>query len=93
MHIRCDHLSDQALAVAAGSREVLENARVFPTLQACVKDLQQVIATTARPRKITQLVYTPDSAAVASVLSDNRFVDMYIRVSISSDHEIHSCCA
>jgi tRNA/rRNA methyltransferase len=66
---RCDHLSEQAKAIAAGSVEVLENAKVFPTLTEAVSDLNRVIATTARPRKITQLVYTPEACAEACVLS------------------------
>jgi len=67
----CNHLSDEALAIAAGSREVLENARVFESLQECIQDLNQVIATTARPRKITQVMHTPWSAAKVSVTLGN----------------------
>ena len=44
----CDHLSDDALARAAGARDVLQNARVFPSVEEAVEDLQSVFATTAR---------------------------------------------
>jgi TrmH family RNA methyltransferase len=68
---RCDHLSENARALAAGSVEVLENARVFDTLEECIADLQQVIATTARPRKMTQMIYSPESAARVSLTAGN----------------------
>ncbi len=47
---RCDILSDNARALAAGSVEILENAKLFPTIEECVADLQRVFATTVRPR-------------------------------------------
>ena len=47
---RCDFLSEGSRQLAVGSVELLENAKVFPTLEACVADLQKVYATTARNR-------------------------------------------
>lgn len=47
---RCDILSESARALAAGSVEILENAKLFPTIEECVADLQRVFATTVRPR-------------------------------------------
>ena len=44
----CDHLSENAKALAVGSYEVLENAKLFPTLEQCVQDLKFVFASTAR---------------------------------------------
>lgn len=64
---RCDILSESAQALAAGSIEVLKNAKIFPTLKECVSDLQRVIATTARTRDMTQAVLTPQSAAATAI--------------------------
>ena len=64
---RCDHLSDASKAIAAGSYEILENAKVYSSLDECVKDLQRVYATTVRPRHMTQMIYTPQKAAEAVV--------------------------
>ena len=64
---RCDHLSDASKAIAAGSYEILENAKIYPCLDECVKDLQRVYATTVRPRHMTQMIYTPQKAAEAVV--------------------------
>ena len=50
MDPRCDFLSEGSRQLAVGSVELLENAKVFPTLEACVADLQKVYATTARNR-------------------------------------------
>lgn len=64
---RCDILSENARALAAGSVQILENAKIFPTLKECVADLQRVMATTVRPRHMTQMVYTPSSAAKVAI--------------------------
>ena len=48
---RCDILSDNARALAAGSVEILENAKVYATCEECLADLQRVFATTVRPRR------------------------------------------
>lgn len=47
---KCDYLSETSRMMAVGSTELLENAKVFPTLEACVLDLERVYATTARNR-------------------------------------------
>ena len=55
---RCDILSENSRALAAGSVEILENAKLFPTIEECVADLQRVFATTVRPRcECTVYVY------------------------------------
>jgi tRNA C32,U32 (ribose-2'-O)-methylase TrmJ len=59
----CDIRSDNARALAAGAVEILDNARVYATLSECVADLQRVMATTIRPRGMSQLIYSPESAA------------------------------
>ena len=60
---RCDVLSDEAKRLAVGSVKVLENAKIFSSLQECVSDLNRVIATTARQRDLNHMVHTPFSAA------------------------------
>ena len=59
---KCNHLSESSRAMAAGSFEILENAKVFLTLSECVSDLSKVYATTVRPRHMNQMVYTPAAA-------------------------------
>lgn len=46
----CDHLSDEALMLAHGSREILENAKVFDHFEAASEDLDLVVCTTAKGR-------------------------------------------
>lgn len=68
---RCDILSENARALAVGSVELLENAKVFETLEECVSDLSTVIATTARSnRSIMQEILSPRQAA-AQLLTDS----------------------
>ncbi|GAB5365571.1 hypothetical protein AAMO2058_001069600 [Amorphochlora amoebiformis] len=50
---QCNHLTDKAKARAAGAIEVLENARVYSSLEEACQDLNMVIATTARKRGLT----------------------------------------
>jgi len=45
-----DYLADEAKWLAHGSVEILENAKVFPSLKESVKDLDFLIATTAKHR-------------------------------------------
>lgn len=66
---QCDIRSDQARALAVGSVEILENARIFPTLADAISDLNRVMATTIRPRSMTQIIYTPEAAADIAVQS------------------------
>jgi tRNA/rRNA methyltransferase len=53
----------KATAMAAGAANVVETARVFPTLREALGDLNLVYATTARERGITKEVLTPAEAA------------------------------
>ena len=66
---KCDIRSDQARALAVGSVEVLDNARIFPTLADAIADLNRVMATTIRPRAMTQVIYTPEKAADIAIQS------------------------
>lgn len=67
---REDHLSAKALSASSNSEEILQNARIFSSTAEAVADLQYVLATTARHRDQTKLVYNADAgaAAVASKL-------------------------
>jgi tRNA/rRNA methyltransferase len=67
---RCNHLSGDAHALAAGGAEVLRHAQVFTSTKEAVADMQQVLAATARPRSLTHLVYTPEAAAEALLPSN-----------------------
>jgi tRNA/rRNA methyltransferase len=66
----CDIRSDAARALAAGAAEVLEKAKVYPTVKECISDLNRVIATTIRPRYMSQTIFSP-SAGAAYALEQN----------------------
>ena len=51
MDPNCNILSDNARALASGSVQILENAKIYSTVKECVADLQRVFATTVRPRR------------------------------------------
>lgn len=53
----------RATRAASGADEVLEAASVFPDLASAVADLHRVIATSARPREMTQRMVNPRQAA------------------------------
>lgn len=46
----CDHLGEEAMTMAHGSRDILEGAEVFPDASQALADLDLVVATTARGR-------------------------------------------
>ena len=60
---QCDHLSEDARALAVGSYEVLENAKVYSSLEECIADLNYVFATTGRRRSLEQEIFNPEQAA------------------------------
>lgn len=45
---RCDHLGEEARRMAVHGAQVLEQARLFPTLSAALADCQRVVATSGR---------------------------------------------
>ena len=69
---RCDIMSNNSKALAAGASDVLEYAKIFPTLKECISDLQVVMATTIRPRDMTQTIVSPSRAASIIASSDHR---------------------
>jgi len=52
-----NHLADEARWLAHASNEILENAKVYPTLKEAVKDIDWVIGTTAKKRKVNRDYY------------------------------------
>jgi tRNA/rRNA methyltransferase len=55
--------NDKAHAAAAGAAFVVEGARVYPSVEAAIGELNFVLATTARPREMVKAVLSPESAA------------------------------
>lgn len=55
--------NEKATAMAAGAADIVEQARVFPTLPAALADLHLILATTARERGVAKPVLTPAEAA------------------------------
>jgi tRNA/rRNA methyltransferase len=47
---QCNHYDENSWYMAHGSTAVLENARIFPTIQAATQDCDFIIGTTARKR-------------------------------------------
>ena len=77
----CDILSDNSRSLAAGAYEVLENAKVYSNLKDCLSDLNRVMATTIRPRHMTQTVVSPSEAARVLINIDS--------FSITSGNYVH----
>ncbi len=61
---RHDWLSDRAVAASSGADAILHSAKVFPTTEAAIADLQRVYATTGRNRFMVKPVMTPRQAVV-----------------------------
>ena len=51
-----------AAAMASGAGRVLDQAGLFPDVQAAIGDCDFIFATTARGRELTKPVYTPEAA-------------------------------
>jgi len=56
--------SQQAVAASSGAVEIIDNARLFDTVEEAIADLQVVYAATARERDLLKPVVTPEEAAV-----------------------------
>jgi tRNA/rRNA methyltransferase len=54
--------SDKAVAAASGADAVLDKARLYPTVEAAIGDLQHVYASTARDRYMVKREVTPRRA-------------------------------
>ncbi|RYH14705.1 RNA methyltransferase [archaeon] len=69
---RCDIQSSSARDLASGAADVLLNAKVYSTLKESIQDLSRVMATSDRPRHMTQLIYSPRKAAEVAIGSTER---------------------
>lgn len=69
---REDHLDIKALRASSGADAILEAARVFPTTEAAIADLNHVYATTARRRDMMKRILTPRFAAEEILAHQNR---------------------
>ena len=67
----CNHLSEDARRLAVNSVELLESAKIFPTLKEAIADLQFVAATTSRSRNANSKALPPATAAQAVITSAN----------------------
>ena len=66
----CNIHSDAAKALSAGAYQIIENAKIFATVEDSISDLKRVMATSVRPRDMTQIVYTPAAAAKEALSAD-----------------------
>ncbi len=62
---REDHLSPKALSASSNSEEILQNAKIYASSAEAIGDLQYVLATTARHRDQTKMVFNADAGALA----------------------------
>ncbi len=53
---------EKACSAASGAHSILEEARVFATLDEALADVHYVLASSARPRDMTKPVLSPDEA-------------------------------
>jgi tRNA/rRNA methyltransferase len=56
--------NEKASAAAAGAAFLIDQARLYPSVESAVAELNFVLATTARPREMVKAVLSPESAAV-----------------------------
>lgn len=59
--------SEAAAAMSAGAENILENARLFDTTEDAVRDLNFILATTARSRDMIKPVFTPEGGAAECI--------------------------
>jgi tRNA/rRNA methyltransferase len=57
--------NDKARSAAAVAESVVDQARVYDSVESAIGDLNYVVATTARPREMVKRVLGPESAASA----------------------------
>lgn len=68
---RCDILSETAMTLAVGSAEILNNAKVFTSLEDAIADLDIVVVTSARKHNLNQVLATPREIAQEIVTPTN----------------------
>jgi len=65
-----DHMADEALMMAHGSKDILENARIFKNFEEAVKDIDFVIASTAKNRSAKEDYV--DTRELGKIISDKK---------------------
>ena len=55
--------NDRAIPASSGATIILDNAKLYDSVQDAIADLNFVLATTARQRDMIKTIYTPKSAA------------------------------
>lgn len=55
--------NDKAIATASGAIDVIENTKVYETLNEAVHDVHMIYGTTARGRDMVNVIHTPATAA------------------------------
>ena len=55
--------NEKAHAAAAGAAYVVEQARIYPSVEQAIAELAYVLASTARPREMVKTVLSPETAA------------------------------
>ncbi len=82
--------NDKAAAASAVAEAIVNEAKVFDTLEAALSDRNFVLAATARPREMVKPVLSPESAAVAlrtRALSNERGAVMFGQESNGLDND------
>ncbi len=57
---RDNHLSEKAISASSGAQSILEEARVFETLEEAIGDIHYLLATSARKRDMTKEIFSPE---------------------------------
>ncbi len=67
---RDNPLSDNAISAASGAHSILEDAKIFSSIEEAISDIHYLIATSARKRDMIKEVYSPEDG----ILKINHFI-------------------
>ena len=85
----CNHLSKDAMKLAYGSHDILQNARLFSSLEEALSDIDFAIATTAKSRTVWHDYHTPEQAKKLVIRKGNTIRNVAI-VFGREDHGLES---
>jgi len=74
----CNIYSDAAQSLSAGAYDVILKAKIYSSLEESIADLERVVATSVRPRHMTQIIYTPESAANVAISSESNITTAFL---------------
>lgn len=57
---RDNHLSEKAISASSGAQSILEEAKIFETLEEAIADIHYLLATSARKRDMTKEIFSPE---------------------------------